>query len=172
MRWYQIEDNAWAVSGVNNNIGMPSTTCLLYVSSPHWVNTSRPRRNGQHYADDIFRHIFVNENIWISIKISLKFIPEGPFTNIPALVQIMAWHRPGDKPLFVSMMVNLPTFICVTLPQWVKMTPYCLWEYSHLILYHIDLSMHINQYWKWLGVVQVASQYLNQCLPHVWPIKP
>ena len=41
--------------------------------------------------------------------------------NIPALVQIMAWHRPGDKPLSEPMMVRLPTHICVTRPQWVKM---------------------------------------------------
>ena len=39
---------------------------------------------------------------------------------IPALVQIMAWRRPGDKPLSEAMMVNLPTHICVTRPQWVN----------------------------------------------------
>ena len=39
------------------------------------------------------------ENIWIPIKISLKFVPKGSINNIPALVQIMAWHRPGDKPV-------------------------------------------------------------------------
>ena len=55
----------------------------------------------------------------ISIKISLKFIPKGPINNIPALVQIMAWRRPGDKPLSEPMMDNLPTHICVTRPQWV-----------------------------------------------------
>ena len=35
----------------------------------------------------------------MSIKISLKFVPKGPFNNIPALVQIVALRRPGDKPL-------------------------------------------------------------------------
>ena len=40
----------------------------------------------------------------ISIKISLKFVPKGPISNIPALVQIMAWRRSGDKPLSESMM--------------------------------------------------------------------
>ena len=52
-----------------------------------------------HFADDIFKRIFLNENIWIPIKISLKFVPKGPINNIPALVQIMAWRRSGDKPL-------------------------------------------------------------------------
>ena len=47
---------------------------------------------------------FFNENISISIKISLKFVPKGVINNITALVQIMAWHRSGDKPLSESMM--------------------------------------------------------------------
>ena len=37
-------------------------------------------------ADDIFKCIFLNENVLISIKISLKFVPKGQFSNIPALV--------------------------------------------------------------------------------------
>ena len=36
----------------------------------------------------------------------------------------MAWRRPGDKPLSQPMMVNLPTHICVTWPQWVKIYSY------------------------------------------------
>ena len=35
---------------------------------------------------------FVNENVRISIKFSLKFVPKGPISNIPALVQIMDWR--------------------------------------------------------------------------------
>ena len=50
----------------------------------------RPRHNGCHFPDDFLKCIFLNENLWISIKISL---------NIPSLVQIMAWRRSGDKPL-------------------------------------------------------------------------
>ena len=86
----------------------------------HWVNTLRPRQDGRHFPDDIFKCIFLNENIWISINVSLKFVPKGQINNIPALVQIMAWRRPGDKPLFEPMMVRLPTHICVTRPQWVN----------------------------------------------------
>ena len=42
--------------------------------------------------------------------------------NIPALVQMVAWHRSGDKPLSGPMMAkfNLMTHICVTRPQWTK----------------------------------------------------
>ena len=84
------------------------------------VNTLRPRQNGRHISDDIFKCIFWNENNYISIKISLKFVPKGPINNIPSLVQIMAWRRPGDKPLSEPMMVSLSTHICITRPQWVN----------------------------------------------------
>ena len=80
----------------------------------------RPRQDGRHFPDDIFKYIFLNENVWISIKISLKFVLKGLINNIPTLVQIMAWHRPGYKPLSESIMVSLPTHICVSRPQWVK----------------------------------------------------
>ena len=86
------------------------------------VNTLRPRQNGRYFADGIFKRIFVNENIWIPITISLKFVPKGSINNIPALVRIMAWRRPGDKPLSEPMVVNSPTHICVTRPQWVKIS--------------------------------------------------
>ena len=42
----------------------------------------------------------------IPIKISMKFVPKGPINNIPAMVQMMAWCRPGDKPLSEPMMVS------------------------------------------------------------------
>ena len=98
------------------------------------LTTFRPRRNEQHFADDIFKRIFFNENIWISINIALKFVPKGPINTIPALVQIMAWRRSGDKPLSEPMMVRLPTHICVTRPQWVN---------------HIHTSTHINIFKSW-----------------------
>ena len=80
----------------------------------------RPRQNGRHFPDDIFKRIFFDENVWISIQVSLKFVPKGPINNITALVQIMAWRRPGDKPLSEPMMIISMTHICVTRPQWVK----------------------------------------------------
>ena len=49
------------------------------------VNTLRPRQNGRHFADDILKCIFLNENVRIPIEISLKFVPKGPIDNIPAL---------------------------------------------------------------------------------------
>ena len=56
-------------------------------------------------TDDIFKSIF-NESVWISITISLKFIPNGPIDYKSALVQVVAWHRPGEKPLPESMLTQ------------------------------------------------------------------
>ena len=83
-------------------------------------NTLRPTQNGCHFADDILKLIFLNGNVWIAIEIGLNFVPKGPINNIPALVQIMAWCRPGDKSLSEPMMVSLLTDICVTRPRWVN----------------------------------------------------
>ena len=84
------------------------------------LNSLRPRQGGRHLPDDIFKCIFLNENELILIKISLKFVPNGPINNIPALVQIMAWPWWGDKPLFEPMMFSLLTQKYVTLPQLVN----------------------------------------------------
>ena len=63
-----------------------------------YFNTLRSRQNGHHFADDSFKCIFLNENLRISNKIQFKLVPNGPINNIWALVQIMAWRRPSDKP--------------------------------------------------------------------------
>ena len=82
------------------------------------INTLRPRQNGRHFADDIFKFIFLNENAWGSFNISLKFVPKVRIKNIPILIHKTAWHRTGAKPLSEPMMVSLLTHICVTRPQW------------------------------------------------------
>ena len=50
------------------------------------LNTLRPRQTCRHFADDIFKCIFLNENEWILFTISLKFVPKVRINNIPALV--------------------------------------------------------------------------------------
>ena len=86
---------------------------------PNILNTLRPRQNGRHSADDVLKCILFNENVWILLKNSLMFVPNGQINNIPSLVQIMAWRRPGDKPLSEPIIVSLLTHICVIRPQWV-----------------------------------------------------
>ena len=92
----------------NNQQHKKSCTSKLVAA-----NTLRPRQNGRLFADDTVKRIFLNENIRISIRISLKFVPKGLINNIPALVLIMTWRRPGHKPLTKPMMVRSLTHICV-----------------------------------------------------------
>ena len=80
----------------------------------------------KHFADDVFKYIFwmkIHEfrvkfhwSLFLIVQLTSINIP----INIPALVRIMAWRWPGDKPLFEPTMVKLPTHICVTRPQWVN----------------------------------------------------
>ena len=57
-------------------------------------------------ADDLFKCIFLNENDRIQIHILLNFVPRSPIDNNPALIQVMAWRRIGDKPLPELMMTQ------------------------------------------------------------------
>ena len=75
-----------------------------------------------------FKMDFPNESVRTLIKKLLKFVPRGPINNIPALVQIMAWCRSGDKPLSEPMMVSLLTHIGVTKPERVQCLNLWLYE--------------------------------------------
>ena len=79
------------------------TVCLTQSRADDHVNPPPP---GRHFADDIFRYIFVNEKFYILMELSLKFVHKGPIDNNPALIQMMAWCRMGDKPLFVPMLAR------------------------------------------------------------------
>ena len=126
-----FKGNSWHFSGTFNSLG--------------------PRQNGHHFPDDTFKCILLYENVRIAIEISLKFVSKGPINNCPSLVQMMAWRRPGDKPLSEPMMVKLLTNICFTRPQWVNhwglVTPY----------EDIDLGHGL-----WLDLT-VPSHYLDHC---------
>ena len=113
-KWEMVSHGKCLLSLANNLLRHNKGPLILLF------NTLRPRKNGRRFADNTFKRIFLNENVWISLKISLKFVPKGSIINIPALVQIMAWRHSGDKPLSEPMMVSLPTHICVTRPQWVN----------------------------------------------------
>ena len=84
------------------------------------------------------------------------FVPyDGSINNIPTLVQIMAWRRPGDKPLSEPMMVTLSTHICITRPQWVKS-----------IVFLALLAICLNGYLLIYGIVhrKIFLVYVGRCL--------
>ena len=86
-------------------------------------HTLRARRYRRNFADDIF-----NDNVSISIKM---FYSQGSnYKEIPALIHIMDWRRPGDKPLSQAMVIILLTHISVTRPQKVNNWTKWNWEYS------------------------------------------
>ena len=117
--------------------------CLHSACVCMLLNTLRPRQDGRHFPDDIFKCIFPNENAWLSIKISLKFVPKGPINNIPSLDQIMAWRHQVDKPLSEPMMVWFLTHICTT--QWVDMMGMCKYRFG-------VWSFCLNIQWWWMTV--------------------
>ena len=71
----------------------------------HWI-TGWPRQNGCHLADNIFKGIFFWENCWVSIQISLKFIPKGSSNNKLVLVESMTWCQADNKALSEAMMAQ------------------------------------------------------------------
>ena len=91
--------------------------------------------------------------------------------NIAALVQIMAWRRPGDKPLSGPMMVRLPTHICVTRPQWVIPSHHYsfyvpITYFCHLVLQFIWLltkesEQTKHKYWKFLSIPSYIKHSLR-----------
>ena len=146
--WYLSGISQGPMSKPNSWSEIQSEAMLKIAFRWQSFNTLRPRQNGRRFADDVFKGIFLNENVWILIKISLKFVPKGPINNIPALVLIMAWRQPGDKPLSEPMLVRSLTHICVTRPQWVNIkfdTKFCNW---HTNTNHWSWKWS-NKYWCW-----------------------
>ena len=113
---------------------MVSLLTHICVTLPQWVNRLKLLpfcRWHFHFPDDMLKCIFLTENVSISLQISLKFVPKAGLSNIPALVQIMAWHQPGDRPLsepmmvtsiYVSFSLNESNVSDITAPLWEEST--------------------------------------------------
>ena len=105
-------------SGGENVPGIPGACAarnFTYLARGPWDGISAwkiillthlpPGQNGRHFAGDIFLCIFMNEKFCILIKISQLFVSKGLIDNKTPLVQVMAWHRTGDKPLPEPMLI-------------------------------------------------------------------
>ena len=90
--------------------------CKNHICFNFSFNTLRPGQNGSHFTDETLKCILLNGNVRIQFKSLLMFVPNGPINNIPALVQLMAWRRPGAKSLSEPMVVRLSTHIYLN--QW------------------------------------------------------
>ena len=116
-------------TGQLNRPSWKTRTCLSYVVnttscwcpgnvrnqgiSSNGINTLKLRQNRRHFSDDIFKCILL---VCISIKISQKFVPNGPCNNIPSFVQI-TWSQSA----IIWTNDGLGYWrIYVTWPQWVN----------------------------------------------------
>ena len=69
---------------------------------------SKEGQNSRRFADDTLKRFFLNENVFILIKISLKFVPKDPINNIPPLVQTMAYL---NRRIYPSLGLNEISYI-------------------------------------------------------------
>ena len=147
------------VSGVFDACFMWEQIVAIYW----WLNTLRLWRNWGHFPDDIFICIFLNENVWILLKISLNFVPHVRINNTPAFVQIMAWHQPGDKPLSGPMMVYLTD---AYMRHSASMSKY-KWDVTPLLMHWGYVSFASSHqcggrfYWCWKCMVEMFFYVLR-----------
>ena len=94
-----VFQNLYLWSGLMISYLVGYTYTIWFWPQAYYVTTSPPGQNGHHFADDIFICVFVNEKFCILIKIQLEFVTKDPIKDNPAMVEIMAWCRIGDKPV-------------------------------------------------------------------------
>ena len=105
--WPQISLHHYSVPGIS--YGSHPQSAAAGNGPSFLFNTLGPRQICRQFSDDISKFIFLDANAWNSLKISLILFPKFQINNIPSLVQMMAWRRPGDQPLSEPMMVSLLT---------------------------------------------------------------
>ena len=111
-----INESTTQVQALLDGFSMCCYDCFLYWHRKD-VNSSPPGQNGRLFADNIFWCIFMSKKFCILV---IKFVPEGPLDNNPALAQIMAWCWIGDKPLSEPMMTCFTNAYMGTRGRWVN----------------------------------------------------
>ena len=110
------------------------------------------------FADNICKWIFLKENCCIMIKISLRYICKGPIYANPALVQIMAPRRTGDKSLSEPMIALFGDYASLW-PRWVKGT----WQHTCQVTLDIP--------GKSMGLLEISRVTWQLCDCAVHPLK-
>ena len=136
VNWTKSQVNKFCITwGCNQCNNDPQIRIYTYIQRPfslfltHWG-----RNNMATISQTTFLNAFFLMKMLESRSKSHWSRPRCPINSIPALVQIMAWCRLGDKPLSEPMMVRLPTHICVTRPQRVSFVYTCVFAYIFYIL--------------------------------------
>ena len=99
------------------NMILNNSRCLLHIEPRRRQSLTRCGRDRTDVISQTIFWMYFLEGECMNFDINLEFVTKGPINNIPALVQIMAWRWPGDRPLCEPMMIRIPTLICVTLPR-------------------------------------------------------
>ena len=148
----QVNNPRWSVDSPDKGTVMckvsPQHDIIMNDLHPHWcfclINSSPPGQNGHHFADNIFKCIFMDEKFYILTWISLKFVPKGPIDNDAALVQVIAWHQTSDKPLPEPMLTQLTIYATLggdKLTSWnnlVSINPLCIIHVA-ILTYKYDI---------------------------------
>ena len=106
-----------------------------------YFNKLTPSQNGRHFPDDIFKCMSENENVWISITISLTFVPKGPIKYITL-----------SEPMAASLLWH----VCVIRFQWVNKSVFLVHSgrqsHFHRILRNIEVATNscrvVREFWN------------------------
>ena len=82
-----------------------------------WLNTLRPRHDGCHVTDDIFKYISLNGNNCVLLKFYLEIVPKGPMNNKTALFQMMVRGWTCDNPLSKPIKAKWRTYASLDLDE-------------------------------------------------------
>ena len=93
----------------NNKTKHSEKVCTFRWIYSIFLNTLRPRQNCHHFADDIFKCMFLDDREWISLKISLKLFPKIWINNIPALVEATSHYL--KQWWLVSWSIHAPLYL-------------------------------------------------------------
>ena len=105
IKWY----HQFIITGNCHFLKQKSEICIVNGAETKW------------FSDDIFKCIYLNTNLRILIKLSLKFIPKGPIDNKSSLVKLIAYPTPSHY--LNESRHRLPTHICITRSQLIMRLP-------------------------------------------------
>ena len=108
-------------------------------------------------------------------KISLKIVSKVPICNEPALVQIMAWHWVGNKPLSDQWWPGWLMHECITQPKWINVKCWFFFECGitpvlSLNQWSLVKQKHVQDKWLISSCVQEIS--LTKAPKYLWIVSP
>ena len=119
-----------------------------------WLNALRPIQNRRHFPDDIFKCMFVNENVWTSIK----------QIHWSLLLSIQYSGIGSDNGL---LMVSLLTDIYVTRPQSVKGTISAIHFFSRrLFESYKTCTTYLEDWFQFWTIYNISHRTVHTDLLH------